>query len=38
MYSLKIEDGGSMVDQINEFNMLISQMGFIEDKIDEKDH
>lgn len=38
MYSLKMEDGGSVVDHLNAFNMLIAHPSFVGDKIDEQDH
>lgn len=38
MYSLKIEDGGSVADHLNAFNILVTQLGSVRDKIDEQDH
>lgn len=37
MYSLKMEDGGFVVDHFNAFNIIISQLGSIGDKIKEED-
>lgn len=38
MYSLKMEDGGSIVDHLNAFNMIVARVGYASDKIEEEDH
>lgn len=37
MHSLRIEDGGSIVDHLNAFNMIVAQLGSTGDKIEEED-
>lgn len=38
LYSLRMEDGGSIVDHLNAFNKLVAQLTSVGVKMEEEDH
>ena len=36
LFNLQMSEGGSVVDHINEYNMIVSQLSYVEIKIDDE--